>query len=82
MVLSNILAILVCSELTIILLESPLYETPQPNDRNPGSAYRSRIQSSPLAARQNALSTELRLVDAQYGRMRAVVELYRAPGGG
>jgi len=35
-----------------------------------------------LTARQNALSTELRLVDAQYGQMRAVVELYRALGGG
>lgn len=35
-----------------------------------------------LTARQNALSTELRLVDAQYGQMRALVELYRALGGG
>lgn len=35
-----------------------------------------------LTARQNALSTELRSVDAQYGRLRALVELYRALGGG
>ncbi len=35
-----------------------------------------------LTARQNALSTELRYVDAQYGRLRALVELYRALGGG
>lgn len=35
-----------------------------------------------LTARQNALNTELRYVDAQYGRLKAMVELYRALGGG
>lgn len=35
-----------------------------------------------LTARQNALNTELRLVDAQYGQLGALVELYRALGGG
>ncbi len=35
-----------------------------------------------LSARQNALNTELRLVDAQYGQLSALVELYRALGGG
>ena len=35
-----------------------------------------------LTARQNALNTELRLVDAQYGQLSALVELYRALGGG
>ena len=35
-----------------------------------------------LTARQNALNTELRLIDAQYGQLSALVELYRALGGG
>jgi len=35
-----------------------------------------------LTARQSTLSTELRYVDAQYGRLKALVDLYRALGGG
>ena len=35
-----------------------------------------------LTARQNALSSELSYVDSQYGQLSAIVELYRALGGG
>ena len=35
-----------------------------------------------LTARQNALNSELNLVDSQYSRLSAIVELYRALGGG
>lgn len=35
-----------------------------------------------LTARQNALNSELNLVDSQYLRLSAIVELYRALGGG
>lgn len=35
-----------------------------------------------LTARQNALSSELSCVDSQYGQLSAIVELYRALGGG
>lgn len=35
-----------------------------------------------LTARQNALNSELGLVDSQYGQLSALVELYRALGGG
>lgn len=35
-----------------------------------------------LTARQNALSSELSYVDSQYGQLNAMVELYRALGGG
>ncbi|WP_375587648.1 efflux transporter outer membrane subunit [Flagellimonas aurea] len=35
-----------------------------------------------LTARQNALNSELNLVDSQYSRLGAIVELYRALGGG
>ncbi len=35
-----------------------------------------------LTARQNALNSELSYVDSQYGQLSAIVELYRALGGG
>lgn len=35
-----------------------------------------------LTARQNALNSELGLVDSQYGQLSAMVDLYRALGGG
>ena len=35
-----------------------------------------------LTARQNALNSELNYVDSQYARLSAIVELYRALGGG
>ena len=35
-----------------------------------------------LTARQNALNSELNYVDSQYGQLNAIVELYRALGGG
>ncbi len=35
-----------------------------------------------LTARQNALSSELNYVDSQYAQLSAIVELYRALGGG
>lgn len=35
-----------------------------------------------LTARQNALNSELSYVDSQYGQLNAMVELYRALGGG
>jgi outer membrane protein TolC len=35
-----------------------------------------------LTARQNALNSELSYVDSQYGQLNAIVELYRALGGG
>ena len=35
-----------------------------------------------LTARQNALNSELNLIDSQYGQLSATVELYRALGGG
>ncbi|MFD2100020.1 efflux transporter outer membrane subunit [Flagellimonas iocasae] len=35
-----------------------------------------------LTARQNALNSELSFVDSQYGQLNAMVELYRALGGG
>ncbi len=35
-----------------------------------------------LTARQNALSSELNYVDTQYNQLNAIVELYRALGGG
>ena len=35
-----------------------------------------------LTARQNALSSELGYVDSQYAQLSAIVELYRALGGG
>ncbi|MCK0161331.1 efflux transporter outer membrane subunit [Allomuricauda sp. F6463D] len=35
-----------------------------------------------LTARQNALSSELNYVDSQYAQLNAIVELYRALGGG
>ncbi|WP_029511575.1 efflux transporter outer membrane subunit [Croceivirga radicis] len=35
-----------------------------------------------LTARQNALNSELNLIDSKYGQLSATVELYRALGGG
>ncbi|MER3319614.1 MAG: hypothetical protein RIB79_15085 [Allomuricauda sp.] len=35
-----------------------------------------------LTARQNALNSELNYVDSQYAQLSAIVELYRALGGG
>lgn len=35
-----------------------------------------------LTARQNALNSELNLIDAQFGQMHAIVSLYEALGGG
>lgn len=35
-----------------------------------------------LTARQNALNSELSYVDSQYGQLSAIIELYRALGGG
>ena len=35
-----------------------------------------------LTARQNALNSELNYVDSQYARLSAIIELYRALGGG
>lgn len=35
-----------------------------------------------LTARQNALNSELNYVDTQYAQLSAIVELYRALGGG
>ncbi len=35
-----------------------------------------------LTARQNALNSELRLIDSQFGRLNAIVTLYEALGGG